>query len=68
MAKKNRTTQIKREREQKKRERQRRKTEKAALKRERRFSQADGDAEALNEHPHPDVEDRGDQTAPGQEP
>lgn len=41
MAKKNRSTQVKREREFKKRERQRKKAEKAAQKRERRFTQDD---------------------------
>lgn len=39
MVRRNRTTQVKREREQKKRERQQRKAEKAAEKRERRFGQ-----------------------------
>lgn len=41
MARHNRTSQMKREREQKKRDRQRRKAEKAALKREKRFRKND---------------------------
>jgi hypothetical protein len=41
MARRNRSSQVKREREQKKRERQRRKAEKAAQKRERRFGAGD---------------------------
>ena len=43
MAKRNRSSQVKRDREQKKRERQRKKAEKAAMKRERRFARNDSD-------------------------
>ena len=49
MARRNRISQVKREREQKKRERQRRKAEKAAQKRERRFGQEGANAESLDD-------------------
>lgn len=49
MAKKNRPSQAKREREFKRRERQQRKSEKAAEKRERRFGQMNSDAETLDD-------------------
>jgi len=47
MARQNRSSQLKREREQKKREHQRRKAEKAALKRERRFNKSGTEELAL---------------------
>jgi hypothetical protein len=53
MARRNRISQVKRERDQKKRERQRRKAEKAAEKRERRFEKSDTGEAGL---PHPHVE------------
>jgi len=68
MARRNRISQVKREREQKKRERQRRKAEKAAQKRERRFGQEGEDAGDLDDQqavvPDPPTED----TAPPEEP
>ena len=61
MARRNRSSQVKREREQRKRERQRRKAEKATQKRERRFGQGDADAESLDDQqsvvPDPPTED-----------
>lgn len=56
MAKRNRSSQMKREREQKKRDRQRRKDEKAAMKRERRFGNS-GSGEAGLPDPRPDRSD-----------
>ena len=53
MARRNRISQVKREREQRKRERQRRKAEKTAQKRERRFEKSDTGKARL---PHPHVE------------
>jgi hypothetical protein len=55
MARRNRGSQLKREREQKKRERQRKKADKAALKRERRFG--DGESTVGEEGPpDPNIE------------
>jgi hypothetical protein len=56
MPKRNRPSQLKREREQKKRQRQRDKAEKAAVKRERRFNQND-DGEAIPPDPHAEATD-----------
>ena len=53
MARRNRSSQVKREREQKKRERQRRKAEKAEQKRERRFA---GEGEDVVDLADPDRE------------
>ncbi len=53
MSKRNRPSQLKREREQKKRERQRRKAEKSAQKRERKFGK-DDDAPSVIDHPPPE--------------
>lgn len=53
MARRNRSSQVKREREQKKRERQRRKAEKGDQKRERRFATENGEAADVVD---PDVE------------
>lgn len=51
MAKRNRPSQLKREREQKKRERQRKKSEKAAAKRERRYTRESEDEGVTQERP-----------------
>ena len=68
MARRHRSSQVKREREQKKRERQRRKAEKATQKRERRFGPKDGDEEGPDDQQGvaPDLPTEG--TAPPQEP
>ena len=68
MARRNRPSQVKREREQRKRERQRRKAEKAAQKRERRFGQEDADAESLDDQQSVVPDPPTDDTASPQEP
>lgn len=61
MARRNRPSQVKREREQKKRERQRRKAEKAAEKRERRFGQREADAGS------PDIQEQAEPEQPNED-
>ena len=68
MVRRNRTTQVKREREQKKRDRQRRKAEKAAEKRERRFGQEDTDGESLDDQDNAVFEVPTEGTSPSVEP
>ena len=68
MARRNRTSQVKREREQKKRERQQRKAEKAAQKRERRLDQEDPDAKSMNEQQRVEPDWATEDSSPLQDP
>jgi hypothetical protein len=68
MAQRNRSSQVKREREQRKRERQQRKAEKATQKRERRFDQEDEDAESLEDRQNVAPDLPTEDTASPQEP
>jgi hypothetical protein len=54
MVRRNRPSQLKREREQKKRERQRRKADKAAMKREKRFGNSETE-DASPPEPHAEI-------------
>ena len=64
MARRNRSSQLKHEREQKKRERQRRKAAKAAIKRERRLGKTEAE-EASAPDPHDEIANIGQDTEPG---
>ncbi|MHC4540914.1 MAG: hypothetical protein ACYS74_14215 [Planctomycetota bacterium] len=69
MAQRNRSSQVKREREQRKRERQQRKAEKAVQKRERRFRKDDAETiEYADQHIESPAEDGADTQEPDELP